>query len=126
MKAISGQKLGKALCEIFNLDSSKVRSISITAHADYTAQVDVTFVVYEEEQKKLVNLLKKYALEQNDSTPEITGDDSTQVIDVAKKTETFAHRGCYNCYYDDPPFLVIPQCYKCINFNKRKPIKDKK
>lgn len=117
MSSVSGLKLGKELCDVFNLDPKKVQHITINAHAKYPATVEVSYIIHEEEANKLVNILKKYDIEQNDTSPEITGNISTITLSDNLKKD------CSNCYYSNPPLLVTRLCFKCENFNKWRAIK---
>lgn len=115
MSKVSGQKLGVALCEVFHLDPKKVRSITIHAHAECIASVEITQIIQNDELSKIVNILKKYDIEQNDSTPEITGDDGIKTMDEGVDKE------CYSCYCFKNALLSLSKCYKCQNFSEWKP-----
>lgn len=67
---------GIELCKILGYDPKKVRNIVITCKADSAVMVHVLGYVQEEEAEKIINLLGKYHLEEDDKSKEETGPDS--------------------------------------------------
>ncbi len=57
---VRGDVLGKKVCEIFGLESEKVRRVDIRLAADQVAHINVQRYITEEESGELTLLLEKF------------------------------------------------------------------
>ena len=66
MEPITGQKLGKELCEVLGIDPSFVRSISIEANCNKVAELTIVRMVSSGEMQQMKSALEKYTLKGKD------------------------------------------------------------
>lgn len=85
-RAVSSIGIGKQLCEVLGLDSSKTQNIVISCKTDDVIRVHVTQYLQDHEVAPLLNLLKEYQLE-----PKPDGENEKPTEDTGENRITFTH-----------------------------------
>lgn len=65
MALINEDSFGKKICEILKLDSHKIKTITIKIQPDDIVQITTEQILFVDEGKEILNMLKYYHLELN-------------------------------------------------------------